>query len=124
MKNLTLRLLPGQYSICQGWPANADAGRFTCVIRTEAEISIVCRSEEAPADLKCESGWRLLKIAGVFEFSETGVLAAVLEPLARHGVPILALSTFSTDLVLIKQIDLARATAALESAGHVIIPEA
>jgi hypothetical protein len=99
-----------------------DASIYTCVIRTDDETSIICRSEDAPANANCEPGWCLLKIAGSFAFSETGILSAILEPLARYSVPILAFSTFSTDLVLVKQTDLKRATEALESAGHRIIP--
>jgi hypothetical protein len=119
-KSLTLRLLPGEFSICQLPADRTEIPRYLCLIREDDETTSICPSEDVPPDTKCEPGWRVLKIAGPFEFSETGILSAVLEPLARYAVPILAFSTFNTDLVFVKQKDLARATEALRSAGHIL----
>ena|SRR5688500_12439203 len=39
-------------------------------------------------------------------------------PLARAGISILALATFDTDYLLVREPDLGRAVAALRAAGH------
>lgn len=62
--------------------------------------------------------WRAIEIAGSFAFSETGVLAAIAQPLAEAGVSIFAVNSYETDFVLVPQDDLERARAAVEAAGH------
>ncbi len=71
-----------------------------------------------PAGIRSEPGWRALKVRGPLDFSLTGILAALLAPLAQVGISIFALSTFDTDYLLIKQPQLDRAVAALRFAGH------
>ena len=41
------------------------------------------------------------EIAGPLDFSTVGVLSGLLEPLAKQGISILALSTYDTDWILI-----------------------
>ena len=65
-----------------------------------------------------EAGWAAFKLDGPFPFSMTGVLASFLQPLAEAQIPIFAISTFDTDYVLVKEENLARASAALRAAGH------
>ena len=55
---------------------------------------------------------RLRQLEGPFPFALTGVLASFLDPLARSGVPIFAISTFDTDYILVKS---EHADAALEA---------
>lgn len=82
---------------------------------------MVCGEDRVPQDhegLLVEGGWVALKLEGPFPFSMTGVLASFIDPLAKAGIPIFAISTFDTDYVLVKDADLERASAALASAGH------
>jgi formylglycine-generating enzyme required for sulfatase activity len=72
------------------------------VTRTTDELSIVCNSKSIPKNIRADRGWRCLRLQGVIPFSETGVLAALLDPLARARVSIFAISTFNTDYVLVK----------------------
>lgn len=88
------------------------------MIRTSGELSIVCEEDRVPDGVRVEKGWVALKLEGPFPFSLTGVLAAFLEPLAQAKIPILAISTFDTDYVLIKDEDTPRALEVLEVAGH------
>jgi enamine deaminase RidA (YjgF/YER057c/UK114 family) len=46
------------------------------------------------------------------------VLASLAAPLAKAGVPVLAIGTFDTDHLLVKAAELDRALAALAAAGH------
>jgi hypothetical protein len=118
-----LRLLAGSYAVFRlaadaAIPVWAVGGSFSSVTRTHDELSIVCAEGLAPGGTKCESGWRVLQVAGPLEFSLTGVLAAIAAPLANAGVSIFAISTFDTDYVLVKEENLVKAVEALRGAGH------
>jgi uncharacterized protein len=125
MPNLNLSLLEGHFLVLQlepdsSIPAWALEGEFFTVSRTSEELSIVCLESNLPAnsELRLERGWACLKLQGPFEFSMTGILLSVLEPLAQENVGIFALSTFNTDYVLVKAENLEKAIVALEAAGH------
>jgi hypothetical protein len=62
----------------------------------------------------------LLRVAGTQAFTLTGVLSSVLEPLAKAGISIFAISTFDTDYVMVKSEQLEAATKALRVAGHTV----
>jgi hypothetical protein len=97
-------------------PEWAEAAPFCSITRTRDELSIVCPESSVPAGVRSERGWAMLKLAGPFPFTATGVLSSFLEPLARANVSVFAISTFDTDYVLVKREDLGRAVAALEAA--------
>jgi hypothetical protein len=123
---LTLSVLEGNFAICRldsaaDIPAWATEGRFFCVMRTYEELSIVCESKNAPLGARCEDGWRCLHVHGSFSFDLTGILNSLTTPLAEAGVGIFALSTFETDYVLVKEINLQRAIEVLKKAGHKVI---
>ena len=66
-----------------------------------------------PEGVLCERGWAGLKVEGPLDFSLTGVLASLAQPLAEAGISIFAVSTYDTDYVLVKGGDLERAVAVL-----------
>jgi uncharacterized protein len=132
---ITLQLIPGEFAACrlpagEPVPAWAGPGRhslgdggsavFSSVTRTADELSIICPTAQVPAGVKHEAGWSLLKFQGPFAFTETGILAAVLAPLAAAKIGILATATFDTDYLLVKSAQLAAAQRALEAAGHTV----
>ena len=94
------------------------SGHFWSATRSDAELSIVCREEDVPADASAERGWCALELAGPLDFSLTGVVAALMTPLAEAEVPIFVLSTFETDYLLVRERDLERSVDALAGAGH------
>lgn len=123
---LRLTLLPGRYAVCRldnqaPLPDWAMKAAFCSVTRTADELSIVCAESDVPKEVHCENGWRILKLEGPFEFSLVGILLAVLRPLAEHGVGIFALSTYDTDYVLVKELQLDQALSALAEAGHQVV---
>ncbi|MHC1782713.1 MAG: ACT domain-containing protein [Anaerolineaceae bacterium] len=123
-RTTSLSILSGLYGISrlnpQGeipswvWP-----GEFHSISKTIEELSIICPQENIPAGVRCEMGWRVLKLEGPFEFTEIGILEKILEPLARAGISILAVSTFETDYVLVKTDQLSAARESLVAAGFV-----
>jgi uncharacterized protein len=120
----TLLLLPDKLSVCRLAPGDKlpewamAGGGFVSCTRTAGELSIICAEGTAPAGVKCEPGWRILKIDGTFESSAVGILLAVLGPLSDAGVSILAVSTFDTDYVMVKEAALDKAVSALSAASH------
>jgi hypothetical protein len=122
---LTLDLLPGTFAVCRlatdaPVPAWTAGGPLVSVTRTADELSVVCGEDAVPGDVRCEPGWRCLRLAGPIPFTAVGVLASLLVPLADAGVAVFAVSTFDTDYVLVK--DWEPAVEALRSAGHEVNP--
>jgi hypothetical protein len=94
---------------------------FTSITRTGDELSIVCPADQAPLAAKCEAPWTCFKLEGLFPFSQTGVMASFIDPLAERGVPIFAVATFDTDYVLVKEEFAVTALETLRAAGHELI---
>jgi hypothetical protein len=97
------------------------ASGFLSITRTDDELSVVCPEEAVPEDTRSEGGWRVLGLEGPFEFSEVGVLASVVGPLAEADVSVFAVSTYDTDYVLVKEEQLEVAVAALRARGHEVL---
>jgi hypothetical protein len=91
---------------------------FFCVARTAGELSVVCPEELVPAGTTCGRGWRALEVEGPLEFGLTGVLASLAVPLAGSEVGILAIATYETDYVLVRESQLHLATQTLRERGH------
>ena len=64
-----------------------------------------------------------MKVEGPLDFSLTGVLASLTQPLAEAGLSLFAISTYDTDYLLVKARDLDRAIAVLTEAEHTIRSE-
>jgi uncharacterized protein len=121
---LDLALLPGDYAICR-LPANAPvpAGLggsegVVSVTWTPDELSIMCPTNQAPANAVVETPWRCFRVAGPVNLALTGILASIVSPLAEARVNIFAFSTFDTDYLLVPSVRLGEAIAALTNAGH------
>ena len=118
--------MPGKFAVCRfsadapvpGW---AWSGAFTSVTRTADELSIVCAADRVPEEDQPKSPWVCFKLEGPFSFSEVGILASVIGPLAGSGVPIFAVSTFDTDYVLVNEEHAGIALRALRDAGHQLL---
>lgn len=120
---LTLDILPETYAVCRleadgAIPEWAGDAGFVAITRTASELSVVCPQDAVPATVRQERRWRCLQVAGPLDFTLTGVLASLADPLAAVGIPIFAVSTFETDYVLVKDDQLSRAVLALAQAGH------
>lgn len=120
---LALTLLPDTFAVCRldagaSVPAWATTGSFFSITRTADELSFVCLQNLVPDGVRCERGWRGLRVAGTMDFSMIGVVASLVTPLAEAGISVFVVSTFDTDYMLVKESDLERAMAALRAAGH------
>ena len=90
-----------------------------CAMRRDGELSLVCRDALVPAEgVTAERPWRALEVAGPLDFSLTGILASLATTLAEAEVSIFALSTYDTDVILVREAQLDAAVSALRGAGH------
>jgi hypothetical protein len=122
---LTLIVVNDTFAICRlagdaRIPAWVTNGAFFSITRTADELSVVCPQEAVPEGVKCERGWRCLRVAGTMPFSLVGVLASLTVPLAEAGISLFAISTFDTDYLLVKAEDLESAVDVLRRQGHAI----
>ena len=125
MSGLTLKLIPGEFAVARLPAADpvpnwAGSRVFSSITRTADELSFICPVHQVPANLRRESGWRLVKFVGPFDFGAVGILASVAQPLAHARISLLAVGTFDTDYVLIKAAQLPEAIRVLEAAGHLV----
>lgn len=120
---LHLDVLPGSSAVARldpsaGVPGWAHDGTLSAVIRTADELTIVCPFAAIPADVPSEGPFRTLAVRGPLDFALTGILVSLAAPLAADGISIFVLSTFDTDLLLVREHDLPAAQASLERDGH------
>jgi hypothetical protein len=125
MKKLSLSLMPHMYAVCQFHPDKhipywALLGDFVSLTRTHEELSIVCQQDNVPDEIKAERGWRCVQVQGAFDFSVAGVNASLAIPLAEADISVLAIATYATDYLLIKEENVERVIQVLEQAGHSI----
>jgi hypothetical protein len=121
-----LVLIEGTFAVCRlearaCQPAWASAGNFVSVTRTSDELSVVCDSNAVPEGIRCERGWRCLRIRGSIPFSAVGVLARLTGPLADAGVSVFSVSTHDTDYLLIREENLSTTVATLGRHGFRVL---
>ena len=98
------------------------AAEFFFIGKTEEELSLVCRTEDAPAETTArEDGWKGFRIQGVLDFSLIGILSKLSGILAEQGIGIFAVSTYNTDYILVKEENFERALDALAAAGYTVV---
>ena len=121
----TLKLLPETLAVCRLDPdaplPEWAVGAVTSVTRTPNELSVVCAEGAVPAGVRAEYGFRCLAVVGPLSFTMTGVIASLSTLLFDAGVSLFLLSTFDTDLLLVREAVLPQAMAALRAVGHTLV---
>jgi uncharacterized protein len=125
MSSLNLTLLDGRFAVCRLPPESlippwAYRGAICSVTITADELSIICNESAVPSDVQHQGGWACLKLQGPFEFTLTGILTSLLNPLRDAGIGIFAMSTYDTDYVMVPGDRLEDALRALADAGHLV----
>ena len=116
-ETLAIARLAGDAAV-PGWVAGRD---LMAVVRTQRELSIVCRNDAVPqTHTEVERGFRALAVTGTLDFALTGIVASLAAPLAAAGISIFGISTYDTDHILVREDRLADATAVLAAAGHTV----
>ncbi|MFC7095783.1 ACT domain-containing protein [Halobaculum marinum] len=119
----TVRVAPETYAVCRLDPGATPPPTAFAVLRDETETTVVVDQDAgAPAAAtEVARDWRRLTFEMELPFDLVGFLALVAGELADVGVSIFALSSYSTDHVLVKEDDLATATERLDDLGRVVV---
>ena len=123
-KSISLEPLEIDFSICkvEDYSGIDLQEPFVFTGSTDLEKSIVCPTDIVPKNtISREDGWRAVRICGELDFSLIGILAGITRVLAERRIGIFAISTFSTDYVLTKEVEYEKAIHALKEAGYSII---
>ena len=123
MHQLDLTVLDETYAVVR-LPSQSDipnwayGDSFLSITKTDDELSVVCNMELVPQNQVTELDWRIIKVMGPLDFSLTGILAGITQPLAGHGISIFAVSTYDTDYILVKNEQLENAIEILKNEGY------
>ena len=119
-----LCVLEPSYSLYRVLSANVNLSEIfddsefpVFIIKDGKEISLLCQTGTLSKFEKEEAGWKAIKILGEIPFNEYGILQSLLTPLAINKIGILAMSTYSTDFVFVKDENLAKALTCLKESG-------
>jgi hypothetical protein len=91
------------------------------IVKTDEELSIVCRESLKLGSEKCYRGWSCIKVSGPLEMNAVGILANLSKVLAKARISIFAVSTYDTDYILIPSEKSPAAIAAFKAAGFQFI---
>jgi len=110
-------------------PTWAESSSIFSVTATATETSIICAARSVPAKARHHKPYTAFAVepeedSADFDLSSgvTGVLVALLAPLAEAGVSVFALSTFGTDWILVPKNDADKAEDAWRRSGHAVAP--
>ena len=115
---MNLRILSGSYQViklkpCDEVPVDVFCGEFGSVTKTDEEISVVAHSKISVKSRNTEQGWKIIKIDEVLDFGLTGILSKISRILADNDISVFAVSTYSTDYIMVKEQNIDKAKKAL-----------
>ena len=123
-EQLQLKKLEYDLTVCKVVAAtDIDLNKdFYFIGKTDEEISLVCKTEDTPADTTDrDDGWKGFRIEGVLDFSLIGILSKISGILADNKIGIFAVSTYNTDYILVKKENFDKALGVLEKEGYTIV---
>ncbi|MBR1731911.1 MAG: ACT domain-containing protein [Ruminococcus sp.] len=118
---MDLKRLDFDLTVCKVTSADdLDLSReFFFIGKTDEEISLVCPTEDTPADTtERDDGWKGFRIEGVLDFSLIGILSKLSAILAENKIGIFAVSTYNTDYIFVKSENFEKAQSVLLQAGY------
>ncbi len=75
---------------------------FLSVTVTGDEISLITNRPAKFKYLRSEGGWKGFRVAGILDFSLTGIIHDITSPLKENNIPVFVISTFDTDYLFVK----------------------
>lgn len=75
---------------------------FLSVTVTGDEISLITNRPVQSKFLRSEGGWKGFRVAGILDFSLTGIIHDITRPLKENKIPVFVISTFDTDYLFVK----------------------
>ena len=116
-KLVVARLAPGA-----DVPDWAESSSLFSVTATATETSIVCAGRSVPKKVPQAGPFTAFAVEGTLDLTATGILAALLVPLAEAEVPVFCVSTYDTDWVLVPTAKADAAADAWRRRGHSVAP--
>ncbi len=83
---------------------------FLSVTVTGDEISLITNRPAQFNFLRSEGGWKGFRVAGILDFSLTGIIHDITSPLKENNIPVFVISTFDTDYLFVKAISFEKVT--------------
>ncbi|MFG0284786.1 MAG: ACT domain-containing protein [Phycisphaerales bacterium JB039] len=124
---LKLETLPGTLSIGRlppdaplpDWLAQSP---IVAIVRSERELSILCATSAiaAPREGEWRDGFAGWRTAGTLDFDAVGIMSRLSGALAARAIPLLAISSYEADYLLVDADRAAEAERALLEAGFAI----
>jgi hypothetical protein len=107
-------------------PEWARGAPLVSVTRTRRETSVIVPTSSVPEEVP---GPVQGPLVGVYvdeplDFSQVGILVGLLKPLADAGIPVLTVSTYDTDWVLLESSKAAAASSVWRAAGYQVVDAA
>ncbi|QCX27333.1 ACT domain-containing protein [Nocardioides jishulii] len=103
-------------------PAWAESSSIFSVTATATETSVVCAARNVPTKARHERSFTAFAVKGPLDFAQTGVLIALLTPMAEADISVFTLSTFDTDWILVPKQHADAAAEAWRRRGHTVAP--
>ncbi|MFE6024465.1 ACT domain-containing protein [Streptomyces niveus] len=112
---LTVELLPEEAV------ASALTRAWWALVRGPEGLTVIHEVPDTADPTGAVELWSGLYGENAHELDVPGMLVALLEPLARAGVPVFVASTFDSDVVLVPVARFEDAERALKAAGHEVV---
>ncbi len=115
LKEVRYEVLDGDFcvSICEDMPSE-----FLTVVKEE-KITVVSEGRPKCRTIESECGYRIIRFFDL-PLEMVGLMAVISNALASEGVSLLAISSYSSDLILVKEESLAKALRALERVPYLV----
>lgn len=103
-------------------PDWAESASLFAVVATATETTVVCAGRSVPRKVRTEGPFTAFAVEGPLDFALTGVLHALLAPLAETGISVFTISTFPTDWILVPTASADEAAEEWRRRGHTVSP--
>jgi hypothetical protein len=103
-------------------PAWAESSSLFSITATATETTLVCAGRSVPKKARQEGPFTAFAVEGPLDFALTGVLHALLEPLAESGISVFTIATYPTDWLLVPTEHAEAAAEAWRRRGHTVVP--
>ncbi len=119
LRNCTVKVWPNVYSVIKAKYAPDD---YIAVIKDFNETTVIIEPNKIPSDciIMEEAGWKILTFEAELSFELVGFLSIITQKLAEASISIFALSSFSTDHLMVKANKLNDAVEVLKRLGCTI----
>jgi hypothetical protein len=122
-ETLTLQQFPEKLAVVRLGPGAevpswAESSSLFSITATALETSVVCAARSVPKKAQQAGPFTAFAVKGPLDFSLTGILASLLQPMAEAEISIFTISTFDTDWILVPLGDADRAAEEWRRRGH------